>query len=65
MVSLLCSTPYCSSIGNYLVQLFNDFGVDIIMLFIAFAEVTVVAYGYGIKRLVSKFDFASKLLYID
>ena len=49
-ISLVGSTPYCTSIGNYLVQLFNDFGVDIVILFVAFAEVTVVTYVYGINR---------------
>ncbi|XP_066915063.1 sodium-dependent neutral amino acid transporter B(0)AT3-like [Clytia hemisphaerica] len=49
-ISYVASSVNCLGTGDYMVQLFNDFGIDLIILFVTFSQLVVVCYIYGFKR---------------
>jgi len=41
---------FSTSIGEYLLQLFSDFGIDFPIIIVAFSELVYISYGYGLDR---------------
>ena len=41
---------FATRIGEYLIQLFSDFGIDFPIIIVAFSEVMCVSYVYGLDK---------------
>ncbi|XP_078482724.1 sodium- and chloride-dependent transporter XTRP3 [Ciona intestinalis] len=50
LVSCAIGLIFCTRAGNYWVDIFNNYAGSIPLLVIAFFEITVVSWGYGLKK---------------
>ena len=47
-----CGLLFTQGNGEYMLQLFNSYSIDLPLLVIAFCELAVVVWVYGMRRLV-------------
>eukprot|EP00111_Clytia_hemisphaerica_P021390 TCONS_00062959-protein len=50
LIMFIPGIAFCTSIGEYLIQLFSDFGIDFPIIIVAFAELMFVSYAYGLDK---------------